>query len=269
MQPSLEESRSVSLDEATRRKHEALLKQKFTASLQRQASLPSPSLAPSSPARKIHPKIAKGLVRMNSNPHILPSEEEHKMDTLDEIDLLHNIAKTPNILKGHDGKRATLNPGNGSGGGLAGQDGSGRIGEKKLVKQKSLNRTLSTSVLRIPKKKTFWSWAHGEDLIVTPFAQILASLRSVRQNYVTLTNVPAPRNSTRRHPTPIQPQNQTNHASDVGRDENYVRNAIETLEELDWCLDQLETIQTHRSVSDMATSKVRRPSISKKKKKTT
>ncbi len=36
-----------------------------------------------------------------------------------------------------------------------------------------------------------------------------------------------------------------------------MRAAIETLEELDWCLDQLETIQTHRSVSDMATSKVR------------
>jgi len=35
--------------------------------------------------------------------------------------------------------------------------------------------------------------------------------------------------------------------------------AIETLEELDWCLDQLETIQTHRSVSDMATSKVSPP----------
>lgn len=32
--------------------------------------------------------------------------------------------------------------------------------------------------------------------------------------------------------------------------------AVETLEELDWCLDQLETIQTHRSVSDMASSKV-------------
>ena len=39
-------------------------------------------------------------------------------------------------------------------------------------------------------------------------------------------------------------------------DENYVRRAGETLEELDWCLDQLETIQTHRSVSDMASSKV-------------
>ena len=34
--------------------------------------------------------------------------------------------------------------------------------------------------------------------------------------------------------------------------------AVDTLEELDWCLDQLETIQTHRSVGDMATSKFRR-----------
>ena len=32
--------------------------------------------------------------------------------------------------------------------------------------------------------------------------------------------------------------------------------SIETLEELDWCLEQLETMQTHRSVSDMASSKV-------------
>jgi hypothetical protein len=34
--------------------------------------------------------------------------------------------------------------------------------------------------------------------------------------------------------------------------------AVETMEELDWCLDQLETIQTHRSVSDMASLKVRK-----------
>ena len=44
----------------------------------------------------------------------------------------------------------------------------------------------------------------------------------------------------------------------VFSDESYMRTAIETMEELDWCLDQLETIQTHRSVSDMATSKVRK-----------
>ena len=39
-------------------------------------------------------------------------------------------------------------------------------------------------------------------------------------------------------------------------DEQFSKLAMETLDELDWCLDQLETIQTHRSVSDMATSKV-------------
>jgi len=33
-------------------------------------------------------------------------------------------------------------------------------------------------------------FSHGEDLIVTPFAQILASLRSVRNNFLSLTNVP-------------------------------------------------------------------------------
>lgn len=35
--------------------------------------------------------------------------------------------------------------------------------------------------------------------------------------------------------------------------------ARETLEELDWCLEQLETMQTYRSVSEMASHKVRRP----------
>lgn len=39
-------------------------------------------------------------------------------------------------------------------------------------------------------------------------------------------------------------------------DEAYMKLAMETMEELDWCLDQLETVQTHRSVSDMASLKV-------------
>ncbi|KAL7876623.1 hypothetical protein AOLI_G00115860 [Acnodon oligacanthus] len=38
-------------------------------------------------------------------------------------------------------------------------------------------------------------------------------------------------------------------------DESYQKLAVETMEELDWCLDQLETIQTYRSVSDMASTK--------------
>uniref|UniRef100_A0A8C9U7J4 Phosphodiesterase n=1 Tax=Scleropages formosus TaxID=113540 RepID=A0A8C9U7J4_SCLFO len=41
-------------------------------------------------------------------------------------------------------------------------------------------------------------------------------------------------------------------------EETYQQLARETLEELDWCLDQLETIQTHRSVSDMASTKFKR-----------
>ncbi|KAG8224674.1 hypothetical protein J437_LFUL005116 [Ladona fulva] len=94
---------------------------------------------------------------------------------------------------------------------------------------------------------------HGEDFIVTPFAQILASLRSVRNNFLCLTNVPS--NKSRRSSgaagaaTP-QARNLT------PGDDAYVKLSLETMEELDWCLDQLETIQTHRSVSDMASLKV-------------
>ncbi|XP_069166143.1 3',5'-cyclic-AMP phosphodiesterase 4C isoform X2 [Procambarus clarkii] len=96
---------------------------------------------------------------------------------------------------------------------------------------------------------------HGEDLIVTPFAQILASLRSVRNNYINLTNVSTTksrRSSAAAGCSTPQPKSFT-----YG-DEAYTKVALETLEELDWCLDQLETIQTHRSVSDMASSKFKR-----------
>jgi len=36
------------------------------------------------------------------------------------------------------------------------------------------------------------------------------------------------------------------------------RLAIHTLEELEWCMEQLETMQTQRSVADMATNKFRK-----------
>lgn len=45
-------------------------------------------------------------------------------------------------------------------------------------------------------------------------------------------------------------------------EEAYQKLATETLEELDWCLDQLETLQTRHSVSEMASNKVR-PTIQK------
>lgn len=39
-------------------------------------------------------------------------------------------------------------------------------------------------------------------------------------------------------------------------EEPYQKLAVETLEELDWCLDQLETLQTRHSVGEMASNKV-------------
>uniref|UniRef100_A0AAR2ITY6 Phosphodiesterase n=1 Tax=Pygocentrus nattereri TaxID=42514 RepID=A0AAR2ITY6_PYGNA len=92
---------------------------------------------------------------------------------------------------------------------------------------------------------------HGEDLIVTPFAQVLASLRTVRNNFSVLTNVPCPSSK----PPPLAPDCMS---ACLFPDESYQKLAVETMEELDWCLDQLETIQTYRSVSDMASTKFKR-----------
>ncbi|XP_063067147.1 3',5'-cyclic-AMP phosphodiesterase 4D-like [Engraulis encrasicolus] len=98
------------------------------------------------------------------------------------------------------------------------------------------------------------SGTHGDDLIVTPFAQVLASLRTVRNNFSVLTNIQQDRTSTSNRRTPlcsIPPKSSLT-------DEAYTRMASETLEELDWCLDQLETLQTRNSVSEMASNKFKR-----------
>ncbi|XP_054587747.1 3',5'-cyclic-AMP phosphodiesterase 4D isoform X4 [Nothobranchius furzeri] len=95
---------------------------------------------------------------------------------------------------------------------------------------------------------------HGDDMIVTPFAQVLASLRTVRNNFGALTNLQQDRTSNKRspmcNPPPITKTTFT--------EEAYQKLATETLEELDWCLDQLETLQTRHSVSEMASNKFKR-----------
>uniref|UniRef100_A0A4W3H359 Phosphodiesterase n=1 Tax=Callorhinchus milii TaxID=7868 RepID=A0A4W3H359_CALMI len=100
------------------------------------------------------------------------------------------------------------------------------------------------------RNSSITSDVHAEDLIVTPFAQILASLRSVRNNFTVLAN------------TQGTPNKYSKDGADCVRilsvDETYQQLAKETLEELDWCLDQLETIQTYRSVSEMASNKFKR-----------
>ncbi|XP_032885983.1 cAMP-specific 3',5'-cyclic phosphodiesterase 4D-like isoform X1 [Amblyraja radiata] len=95
---------------------------------------------------------------------------------------------------------------------------------------------------------------HGDDPIVTPFAQVLASLRTVRNNFATLTNLQDRASSSKRSPLCNQPPM----AKPTFTEEAYQKLATETLEELDWCLDQLETLQTRNSVSEMASNKFKR-----------
>ncbi|CDW55503.1 protein pde g; protein pde c; protein pde b; prot ein pde a [Trichuris trichiura] len=87
---------------------------------------------------------------------------------------------------------------------------------------------------------------HGEDLIVTPFAQVLATLRNVRENIMN-TSIGSGRALRRRTA-----------AGGSMPDESTQHLAESTLMELDWCLEQLEAIQTHRSVSEMTSSKFRK-----------
>ncbi|XP_019592499.2 3',5'-cyclic-AMP phosphodiesterase 4C isoform X2 [Rhinolophus sinicus] len=95
---------------------------------------------------------------------------------------------------------------------------------------------------------------HGEDMIVTPFAQVLASLRTVRSNVAVLAHLQghtaAKQASIGNPPSGSQPPPPT---EDTGQ-----KLALETLSELDWCLDQLETLQTRHSVGEMASNKFKR-----------
>nr|XP_030112567.3 cAMP-specific 3',5'-cyclic phosphodiesterase 4C isoform X1 [Taeniopygia guttata] len=91
---------------------------------------------------------------------------------------------------------------------------------------------------------------HGEDMIVTPFAQVLASLRTVRSNLSHLQD----RAGIKRGSSSSLPS-----ASKASLSEDAQQKlSRETLEELDWCLDQLETLQTRHSVSEMASNKFKR-----------
>ncbi|XP_033936573.1 3',5'-cyclic-AMP phosphodiesterase 4C-like isoform X5 [Pseudochaenichthys georgianus] len=94
---------------------------------------------------------------------------------------------------------------------------------------------------------------HGEDMIVTPFAQVLASLRTVRTNFAVLTHlqdrVTNKRSTSSQQPSMCKP---------CLTEEPCQKLAVETMEELDWCLDQLETLQTRHSVGEMASTKFKR-----------
>ncbi|XP_055731389.1 cAMP-specific 3',5'-cyclic phosphodiesterase 4D-like isoform X4 [Salvelinus fontinalis] len=118
-----------------------------------------------------------------------------------------------------------------------------------------MNNHLQRPGLTSRRSEPVISGHHGDDLIVTPFAQVLASLRTVRNNFAALTNLQQDRASNKRSPMCNQQPPITKSSFS---EEAYQKLATETLEELDWCLDQLETLQTRHSVSEMASTKFKR-----------
>ncbi|KAM9515922.1 3',5'-cyclic-AMP phosphodiesterase 4C isoform 1-T1 [Guaruba guarouba] len=92
---------------------------------------------------------------------------------------------------------------------------------------------------------------HGEDMIVTPFAQVLASLRTVRSNLTHLQD----RAGIKRGSSSSLPSGSK---ASLTAEDAHQKLSRETLEELDWCLDQLETLQTRHSVGEMASNKFKR-----------
>ena len=139
-----------------------------------------PFLQPKAPTRKLTssesvcedskkimnkvPKKKAPLIRLNSDPKILPSTEESR-----QLEIFQNgIMKENQTFRGGG---TTIDRGSAAGGGILksvhfkepdskaflSSSGTRNQHGKMLVKQKSLGRTLSTSVLRIKKKRSFWS----------------------------------------------------------------------------------------------------------------
>ncbi|CAH8621947.1 unnamed protein product [Heterobilharzia americana] len=97
------------------------------------------------------------------------------------------------------------------------------------------------------------SGAPVEGVIVTPFAQVLVSMQRIRSAFIRLT---AAQVTNRYNITTVFDSGSTEILAPDSAE--YKMMANETLEELEWCLKQLENIQTKRPVSDMAFSKFKR-----------
>ncbi|KAF7665490.1 hypothetical protein LDENG_00141290 [Lucifuga dentata] len=95
---------------------------------------------------------------------------------------------------------------------------------------------------------------HTEDMIVTPFAQVLASLRTVRSNFAVITGQ-QDRTASKTRSSGSNPPSMCKTSL---AEEPHQQLSIETLDELDWCLEQLETLKTRHSVSEMASNKFKR-----------
>uniref|UniRef100_A0A4X1U823 Phosphodiesterase n=2 Tax=Sus scrofa TaxID=9823 RepID=A0A4X1U823_PIG len=148
--------------------------------------------------------------------------------------------------------RSTLDPQAGSGLGRIIHSAQHSQRRESFLYRSDSDYDLSSKTLS--RNSSAASDLHGEDLIVTPFAQVLASLRTVRSNVAALAHLQsggtAKQACVGNTPSGSQPPPPT--------EETGQKLALETLDELDWCLDQLETLQTRHSVGEMASNKFKR-----------
>ncbi|KAM6218704.1 3',5'-cyclic-AMP phosphodiesterase 4C [Rhynchocyon petersi] len=149
--------------------------------------------------------------------------------------------------------RSALDPQGSSGLGRAGQNSASHSQRRESFLYRS-DSDYELSPKAMSRNSSVASDLHGEDMIVTPFAQVLASLRTVRSNVAAFAHLQgrgAAKWTSGGNPSSgAQPPLPT---EDPGQ-----KLALETLNELDWCLDQLETLQTRHSVGEMASNKFKR-----------
>ncbi|XP_045905233.1 cAMP-specific 3',5'-cyclic phosphodiesterase 4D-like isoform X3 [Micropterus dolomieu] len=224
--------------------------------------------------RESLPVIHQAVRRRFSGPLLLPplwrrhSCQEHPCDTrrlsaaqglpLDRLEVLYSRALASHdehrfdVENGLSVGRSPLDSQTSPGSGLVLQANFPHSQRRESFLYRS-DSDFDLSPKTMSRNSSTASDLHGEDMIVTPFAQVLASLRTVRSNFAALTHL-QDRVGNKRPAT----SNQPSMCKPCLTEEPYQKLAVETLEELDWCLDQLETLQTRHSVSEMASNKFKR-----------
>ena len=89
--------------------------------------------------------------------------------------------------------------------------------------------------------------------IVTPFAQVLSKLNSVRSNLQNVLNVMSEQGIN--FTNSLIKADVSGSQTKIGVGQPYLKQSKVSLADLDWCLDQLETLCSHQSVADMTREK--------------
>lgn len=130
--------------------------------------------------------------------------------------------------------------------------------QQQFLATPSLSTKSHSNTSSVSASPTCTDHSFQEDPIITPFAQILQRLQIARNSYVELTKVTDRRR--RRSSNYSEAAREVNYNTSVSTTSNKYPEefCLEILDDLDWCLDQLEAIQTNKSVGDLATIKFKK-----------